>query len=202
MNKSMLTGLLAGAAIVTAGGAIAGYKMLNDNPRYAEVTNVTPIVETIRTPREVCSDQAVTRQNPVKDEKRVTGTVIGAVVGGVLGNQVGSGSGKKAATAAGAAAGGYAGSKIQKSMQQGNTTTGTETQCQTVYDSHQETVGYDVSYRLGDEEGTVRMDHDPGKRIAAKDGGKRSRARALRHHAMRFEEKPNRIFDRLERHDQ
>lgn len=170
MDKSMLTGIIAGAAIVTAGGAIAGYTLLNDNPRYAQVTDVRPIVETIRTPREVCSDQVVTRQKPVKDEKRVTGTVIGAVVGGVLGSQVGSGDGRKAATAAGAAAGGYAGSKVQKNIQQGNTTTSTEQSCETVYDSHKETVGYDVSYRLGDEEGTVRMDHDPGKRIPARDG--------------------------------
>jgi uncharacterized protein YcfJ len=170
MDRSMLTGLIAGAAIVTAGGAIAGYKMLNDNPRYAEVTNVSPIVETISTPREVCSDQVVTQKAPVKDEKRVTGTVLGAVAGAVIGNQVGGGSGKKVATAAGAAAGGYAGNQIQKNIQEGNTTTSTEKRCETVYDSHKETVGYDVSYRLGDEEGTVRMDHDPGKRIPARDG--------------------------------
>ena len=84
--------------------------------------------------------------------------------------QVGGGSGKKVATAAGAAAGGYAGNQIQKNMQEGNTTTRTEQRCETVYDSHKETVGYNVSYRLGDEEGTVRMDHDPGKRIPARDG--------------------------------
>jgi uncharacterized protein YcfJ len=169
MDKSMLTGIIAGAAIVTAGGAIAGYQVLKE-PRYAEVTDVRPVTETIRTPREICGDEAVTRQAPVKDEKRVTGTVIGAVVGGVLGSQVGSGSGQKAATAAGAAAGGYAGNQVQKKMQQGNTVTTNETRCTTVYDTHQETVGYDVSYTLGDREGVVRMDHDPGDRIPAKDG--------------------------------
>jgi uncharacterized protein YcfJ len=42
--------------------------------------------------------------------------------------------------------------------------------CHTVYDSKQETVGYDVRYRLGDKEDVVRMDHDPGHRIPVKDG--------------------------------
>jgi len=170
MDKSMLTGLLAGAAIVTAGGAIAGYRMLNDEPRYATVTDVRPVTETVRTPREVCTDQVVSEQAPVKDEKRVAGTVIGAVVGGALGNQVGKGDGKKIATVAGAAAGGYAGNQVQKGIQKGNRTDRVEQRCETVYDSRQETVGYDVSYKLGDEEGVVRMDHDPGTRIPAEDG--------------------------------
>ena len=37
MDKSLLTGILAGAAIVTAGGAIAGYKMLDGGDDYARV---------------------------------------------------------------------------------------------------------------------------------------------------------------------
>ncbi len=170
MDRSMLIGILAGAAIVTAGGAIAGYRMLSDNPRYATVTDVRPITETVRVPREVCGDEVVSEKAPTKDPKRVTGAVIGAVVGGVLGNQVGDGSGKKAATVAGAAAGGYAGSKIQKRVQEGNRVDRTEQRCETVYDEREETVGYDVSYKLGDEEGVVRMDHDPGDRIPAEDG--------------------------------
>jgi uncharacterized protein YcfJ len=92
------------------------------------------------------------------------------VVGGVLGNQVGDGRGRKLATAAGAAAGGYAGNQVQKRMQAGNTYTTTETQCHTVYDSHEKIVGYDVHYKLGDQEGTIRMDRDPGERIPVENG--------------------------------
>jgi uncharacterized protein YcfJ len=88
----------------------------------------------------------------------------------VLGNQVGSGRGKDEATVAGAAAGGYAGNKVQEKMQKGNTVTANERVCRTAYDSKEETVGYDVRYRLGDEEDVVRMDHDPGDRIPVKDG--------------------------------
>jgi uncharacterized protein YcfJ len=134
------------------------------------VLDVSEVKETIRTPREVCKEHVVTRTQPVKDEKRVAGTVIGAVVGGVLGNQIGDGSGRKIATAAGAAAGGYAGNKVQQRMQQGNTYTTTETRCETVYDSSEKIVGYDVRYRLGDKEDTIRMDRDPGPRIPVENG--------------------------------
>jgi uncharacterized protein YcfJ len=167
MNKSLLMGVVIGAVVVTAGGAIA---MLERNPRSAEVLDVTPVTRTVQVPREVCGDEAVTRQAPTRDPHQVTGTVVGAVVGGVLGNQVGSGRGKDAATVAGAAAGGYAGNKVQEKMQKGNTVTANEHVCRTAYDSKEETVGYDVRYRLGDEEDVVRMDHDPGDRIPVKDG--------------------------------
>jgi uncharacterized protein YcfJ len=55
-------------------------------------------------------------------------------------------------------------------MQKGNTVTANERVCSTVYDSKEETVGYDVRYRLGGEEDVVRMDHDPGDRIPVEDG--------------------------------
>ncbi len=106
----------------------------------------------------------------MKDPKRVTGALIGAVAGGVLGNQIGHGDGQTIATVAGAAAGGYAGSKVQKNMQENNTTQSVEQRCRTVYDSVQKPDGYQVRYRLGDHEGTVRMDHDPGNSIPVENG--------------------------------
>ena len=48
--------------------------------------------------------------------------------------------------------------------------TTTEQRCTTVYDTHVERRGYDVRYRIGDQEGTVRMDHDPGNRLPVRDG--------------------------------
>lgn len=170
MNKSLVTGLIIGAAVVTAGAAVANFDLLNRDPKYAEVVDIEPVSKTIRTPREECSDQVVTRAKPVKDEHRVAGTVVGAVVGGVLGSQVGSGDGRKVATAAGAAAGGYAGNKVQQRIQNGNTVTTTETQCRTVYDTSEKVVGYDVKYRLRGETNVVRMDHDPGDRIPVANG--------------------------------
>lgn len=165
MNKSMLVGAVLGAVGVTAGGAVATYSLVDRGPDYAEVLAVTPINETVKTPREVCQDVTVTRQRPVLDQHQIAGTAIGAIAGGLLGNQVGGGTGKKIATVAGAVGGGYAGNKIQEGMQQRDTYTTTETRCNTVTDTSEKLVGYDVKYQLGEQVGTVRMDRDPGSRI-------------------------------------
>lgn len=171
MDKSMLTGIGIGVVVAAAGGAIAGYGVMGKKePAYADVLAVEEVTQTVQVPREVCEDIPVTRQKPVKDENRIVGTVAGAVIGGVLGNQVGGGSGKKIATVAGAAAGGYAGNKVQQNMQAKNTYTEYETRCRTVSDAQEKRVGYDVSYRLGGETGTVRMDHRPGERLPVEDG--------------------------------
>jgi uncharacterized protein YcfJ len=88
-----------------------------------------------KTPREVCTEETVTTQKPVKDEDRVLGTVAGAVVGGVVGHEVGGkGTSQDIATVAGAAAGGYAGNRVQKSVQENATQQSTRTVCRTVYD--------------------------------------------------------------------
>ncbi len=85
MNKSLVVGALFGAAVATAAGGFAGYKMLS-TPEYADVVAVTAVTERVETPREECHDQVVTRKKPVKDQHKITGTVIGAVAGGLLGD--------------------------------------------------------------------------------------------------------------------
>jgi uncharacterized protein YcfJ len=169
MNKSLITGLVVGGIAVTAVGAFAGYQALDDR-RYAEVIDVQPVTKTVRTSRQVCSDEIVSHQVPASDPRRITGAVIGAVAGGVLGNQVGGGDGQTVATVAGAAAGGYAGSKIQKHMQEDKTTSTVEQRCRTVYDSTEQPDGYKVRYRLEGQEGTVRTDRAPGQTIPVADG--------------------------------
>jgi uncharacterized protein YcfJ len=169
MNKSLLTGLVVGGVAVTAAGAYAGYQTM-DQGRSAKVLNVEPMSRTVKTPRQVCASEVVTHQAAVKDPKRVTGSIIGAVAGGLLGNQIGDGDGQTVATVAGAAAGGYAGSKVQKHLQEGNTTQSVEQRCRTVYDSAEKPDGYQVRYRLGNHEGSVRMDHDPGNSIPVENG--------------------------------
>lgn len=201
MNKSLVTGLVIGAAVVTAGAAVANFagkdrtaeanlevpapavapavepvvepvpEVVDSTPKFADVLNVDAITKTTRKPRQVCTDEVVTHTAPPQDENRVAGTVIGAVVGGVLGNQVGDGRGRKLATAAGAAAGGLAGNKVQERMQAGNTYTTTETKCNTVYDTKERVIGYNVRYRLGERVDTVRMDRDPGDRIPLDENG-------------------------------
>ena len=169
MNKSLLVGTVLGAVGVTAGGAVATYSLVS-GPQYAEVLAVTPVNETIKTPRQVCNDVVVTRQKPVQDQHRIAGTAVGAVVGGLLGNQIGGGTGKKVATVAGAVGGGYAGNKVQEHMQNSDTYTTTETRCNTVTDVSEKLLGYDVKYQLGEKVDTVRMDRDPGTQIPVRDG--------------------------------
>ena len=169
MNKSLVVGSVLGAIAVTAGGAIAGYRVL-EKPSGAEVVSARALVKTIKTPRQECHDEQVTRTKPAKDTNRLAGTGIGAVVGGLLGHEVGGGNGKILATVAGAAAGGYAGNKIEQKVQAGNTYTTTEQRCMTAYDTSEVPNGYDVTYVLDGKRHHVRMDHDPGKTIPLKDG--------------------------------
>lgn len=174
MSVSMAKGLIAGAVIATAGGAVAGYNMIERNanvvPTHAEVLQVTPATTLVQTPREVCEDVPVTRQAEPRDERRIAGTATGAVVGGLLGNQVGGGNGKKLATIAGAVAGGIAGNKLQQRAQANDTVTTMERQCTSVTDSREKVVGYDVTYRIGEQQGQVRMDQAPGERIPLVNG--------------------------------
>jgi len=169
MNRSMLIGTVFGAALATAGGGFAGYKMLS-KPEYAEVISVHAVTERVETPRQECHDVQVTRQKPVKDENRIAGTAIGAIAGGLLGNALGGGGSNTGAKVAGAVAGGYAGNKTQQHLQETSTETVTQTKCQTLVDVSENTVGYDVKYRIGEKEGSVRMDHDPGDSIPLRDG--------------------------------
>jgi len=165
----MLVGTVFGVGIATALGGLAGYRMLS-GPEYARVVSVTPVTEEVQTPREECRDQVVTRQQPVKDKHKIAGTVVGAVAGGLLGNAIGGGGKNTGAKIAGAAVGGYAGNKTQEKMQQNDTYQTTERVCNTVVDTSERTVGYDVKYLIGEELGEVRMDHDPGETIPLQDG--------------------------------
>jgi uncharacterized protein YcfJ len=169
MSTSFTVGAAVGAAVLAGAGAVAGYSGVF-SPSGAPVLSATELTRTVKTPRQECHDEQVTRTKPVKDENRLIGTGLGAVVGGLLGNQVGGGTGKTLATVAGAAAGGYAGNRIQDKVQKGNTYTTTEQRCDTVYDRHEEPNGYEVVYELKGQKHTVHMDHDPGRRLPLKDG--------------------------------
>jgi uncharacterized protein YcfJ len=136
----------------------------------ARVVDVRPITDTVSEPREVCRDEPVVQQVPVRDEHRVAGTLLGAAIGGVLGNQVGGGDGRKIATVVGAVGGGYAGNRVQDRIQRSNTTSTTERRCETVYEPREVTRGYDVTYSYEGRTQTVRMDHPPGDRLPVRDG--------------------------------
>jgi uncharacterized protein YcfJ len=165
VNKSMLAGVGIGIAAALGIAAVASMNVFSGAPQYAQVIAATPIKETVKTPRQECRNVTVTHRKPVQDENQIAGSVLGAVAGGVLGHQVGGGRGKDIATVAGALAGGYAGNRVQSNMQEGDTYTTTQQRCQTVYDKSQKMLGYDVTYKIGDQQGKIRMDRDPGTQI-------------------------------------
>ena len=70
MNKGTLTGIVAGAVLATAAGAIGGYRALNPEPKFAQVIEVTEATRDQQVPKEVCADVAVTRRRPVHGSSR------------------------------------------------------------------------------------------------------------------------------------
>jgi uncharacterized protein YcfJ len=170
MSRTLVTGLIIGVAVAAGAGAIASFKLRDNESDYAKVIKVTPLTKIINTPRQTCHDETVTHKVQPRDTNQMIGTVAGAVLGGVIGHQIGGGSGRDIATVAGAAAGGYGGNRIEKHVQDQNTSTTTEPRCETVYDKSEQQVGYSVRYRLGDQERTIKMNHDPGDRIPVRDG--------------------------------
>ncbi len=171
MNKSMLAGIGIGVAAALGVAAVAGLDVFNRGPQYAQVVSATPIKETVKTPRKECRNVTVTHRRPVQDENRLTGSVLGAVAGGVIGHQFGGGRGKDVATVVGALGGGYAGNQVQGAMQERDTYTSTQQRCKTVYDKSEKMLGYDVTYKIGDQHGKIRMENDPGTQIPLDNNG-------------------------------
>jgi len=165
VNKSMLAGIGIGVAAALGVAAVAGMNVFDRGPQYAQVLSATPIKESIKQPRQECRNVTLTHRRAVQDENRLAGSVLGAVAGGVLGHQFGGGRGRDVATVAGAVAGGYAGNQVQGGLQDRDTDTTTEQRCKTFYDKQEKKLGYDVTYKIGDQQGKIRMENDPGTRI-------------------------------------
>ena len=133
-----------------------------DSGEYAQVISVTPLSGT----QHVCTDQTVTERRPQSDNHQVAGTVIGAIAGGVIGNQVGGGNGRKLTTVAGAIGGGIAGKKIQEANQNNDTVTRVVKRCRDVVPGKDAPQLYDVVYAYQGQNMHVKLDYDPGNRIA------------------------------------
>ncbi|HET7779902.1 MAG TPA: glycine zipper 2TM domain-containing protein [Rudaea sp.] len=129
---------------------------------YARVVSVTPVTG----PRQVCTNETVTEQRQPDDHHQVAGTVIGAIAGGVIGNQFGGGKGRTLATVGGAVGGGVVGKEVQKNHQSKDTVTRVVKRCHMVDQPAGAAPLYDVVYAYQGENVRVRLDHDPGDRLA------------------------------------
>jgi uncharacterized protein YcfJ len=78
----------------------------------ARVRNVSPQYENVTVPRNECTTQWVTEQQPEVSSRNYGALAIGGVAGAVLGNQIGGGRGRQAATAVGAVVGALAGEHL------------------------------------------------------------------------------------------
>ena len=134
MNKSLLTGLIAGIGVATAGG-VAGYTFFGQPAddigsaaiveTEAHATHQAPAAAARQAQpaaapspaaqQEECWDEPVTVQAEPKDRNQIAGTALGAVVGGAVAKDVGD---RDLTTAVGAAAGAFIGRRIQKEVQE------------------------------------------------------------------------------------
>lgn len=133
-----------------------------DDVDYARVVSVSKIPG----PRQVCTDRTVVERRKPEDEHRVAGTVIGAIAGGLIGNKIGRGRGRTVATVGGAVAGGAIGREVQGAHQDRDTVTRVVKHCRPVKPSEEGQALYDVVYSYQGQNFHVRLDYDPGDRIA------------------------------------
>lgn len=161
LTRPALFSLLA----LAGAGAFAQPATFIDNAR---VRRVQPQYETVQVPRNECTSQIVTEQQPVAQGPNYVGIGVGAVAGGVLGNQVGKGHGREAATAAGAVIGALAGNTIANNYGGGAQVqpVAREVQsCRTVYDTQNRLTGYRVDYEYQGQRFSTVTPQDPGQTL-------------------------------------
>jgi uncharacterized protein YcfJ len=123
------------------------------------VLSVTPIVQQVAYPRQVCSNETV------YSGQRTTGggAVLGAIAGGAVGNAIGKGNGRAAATAIGLIGGAVLGNQIEG---QGRPEYETVQRCGTETTYENRTVGYNVVYEYAGRQYSTQTATDPGRYIA------------------------------------
>lgn len=142
----------------------------------ADVVSTTPIFHTVEksTPHQSCWQQPVYQERRYQESSTsATPMIVGAIVGGAIGNAVGHNkTNKRIGTVAGALLGGSIGHDIGKS---GNTRVEYQqtyqTTCEvthTTTETHQELVGYNVTYSYNGSTFTTRTNYDPGATLRIK----------------------------------
>jgi uncharacterized protein YcfJ len=142
--------LLLAVAMVCSGLALA--------QDYGRVISATPIIQQVSTPRQVCTTEQVSVQQP----KSGAGAVMGAIAGGAMGNAVGGGSGRTAATVIGLVGGAMIGDRIEGSSP--NQVQDVQ-RCESQNFYENRTVAYDVVYEYAGKQYSAQMLNDPGDSI-------------------------------------
>jgi uncharacterized protein YcfJ len=178
MNKTLLA-----AALVSALGCVASTASAQAFGDVARVISATPLYERASVPRRDCRVEPVTAYEERRTETRSAdssggigaGTVLGAIVGGVIGHQFGgSSAGRDHGTAAGAVIGGLVGNQVERDANSAPDrdvvvdrvpVTREVERCNTVPETRERIVGYDVRYEYNGRELRTRLPYDPGQEM-------------------------------------
>ncbi len=137
----------------------------------ARVRTVNPQYENVSVPRNECTSQWVTDQQPVAASRNYGGLALGGVAGALLGNQVGRGHGREAATAVGAVVGALAAEHFANQnnlggYQQVSQPLQRQVQnCRTVNDTQSRLTGYQVEYEYRGQIYTAVTRENPGRTL-------------------------------------
>ena len=138
----------------------------------ARVRNVAPQYENVSVPRNECTNQWVTEQQPAVSSRNYGGLALGGVAGALLGNQVGKGHGREAATAVGAVVGALAGEHFANQnnfgggYQQASQPQQRQVQnCRTVSDVQSRLTGYQVEYEYRGQVYKTVTRENPGRTL-------------------------------------
>ena len=173
MKRLALLPLLATAAVVAHAQPYVTQPYVDN----ARVTGVEPQYESVRVPRQECSNQWLNepRRDDRRDDRReYGGAVLGGVAGALIGNQLGRGHGREAATAIGAVVGALAGNNVQNrdrwdpqdqrdSWDPRRPVSREVTVCRNVDDMQTRIVGYQVTYDYRGQQFTTLMRDNPGR---------------------------------------
>lgn len=124
----------------------------------AKVVSVTPIMQQVSVPRQVCTTETVV----TGQQKSGAGALMGGIAGGAMGNATGGGAGKAAATMIGIIGGAIIGDKIEGG---GTPQTQNVQRCTTQNIIENRITSYSVVYEFGGKQYTVQMPNDPGPTI-------------------------------------
>ena len=128
----------------------------------ARVTSVDPQYESVRVPRQECSNQWISETRG--SGRDYGGAVVGGVVGALIGNQVGGGHGREAATAVGAVVGAFTGDGLpNQDRWQPVPAARVVTTCRGVEEIQTHIVGYQVTYDYRGQQFTSLMRENPGQ---------------------------------------
>ncbi len=154
MKRLALVPLLATAAV-----AAHAHTYLDN----ARVTNVDPQYESVRVPRQECTNRWVSQPRR-SDGREYGGAVLGGVAGALIGNQVGKGHGREAATALGAVVGAFTGDNFANRgrWERPETEQREVTECRNVEDLQTRVAGYQVTYEYRGQRFTTLMPENPG----------------------------------------